>query len=618
MKNNYLNNRDILKEIHSSKSSYCSYIDKEAHHQYDLIVKSKDSINRNTISKARAAKISRLERETKEDIDPKTIKKSDLIFRVMTWDHIPLAPPKQNKNQKNKKPSKILDGFNLDELLEIEEDSQDDEEIIVPAVTVVDKTHIKLNFPPFVHYKFDDNNNLVMVGKSHWVGDFETGYFSKTHGRITDTLAHMILQLCERYSTRPNWRNYCVDDQTEALTKRGWLDINQINENDTILSYSESSLAWSRIKSIYRGDFDGLMHRITSRSIDALVTPHHKFVTSRGLIEAELIKQSDQIIVMSDVAAPAPIEKTYSDSFVELVGWIVTEGSYEFDLNKKIKSIRIAQNRGPNADRIRKCLIAENYTFSESNSKCLCFTIWREHCLKFVKTFPTKNLTMDFILKLTADQRELLINTMVDADGWRRKGNNMSYCQKNKDHVDLFQTLLTFAGKKSNYHYVTNHPSFGKLSDYYSINIFNKKSNHLPGACLNFNGGLNNGAGLNRARGKKFFPNFPTTQYKGKVWCPETEFGCFIARRNGKVYLTGNTYNEEMRAQAILQLAQVCLQFDESKSENPFSYFTMVAQNSFTRILNVEKRNQSVRDDLLEKHGLTPSFTRQTKNSHLD
>ena len=31
----------------------------------------------------------------------------------------------------------------------------------------------------------------------------------------------------------------------------------------------------------------------------------------------------------------------------------------------------------------------------------------------------------------------------------------------------------------------------------------------------------------------------------------------------------GYTYNDEMRGQAILQLAQIGLQFDESKSQNP-------------------------------------------------
>jgi hypothetical protein len=65
-----------------------------------------------------------------------------------------------------------------------------------------------------------------------------------------------------------------------------------------------------------------------------------------------------------------------------------------------------------------------------------------------------------------------------------------------------------------------------------------------------------------------------------------------------------------MRGQAILQLSQIGLQFNEAKSENPFAYYTAAVNNSFTRILNLEKRNQNIRDDLLEENGLNPSSTR--------
>jgi hypothetical protein len=77
----------------------------------------------------------------------------------------------------------------------------------------------------------------------------------------------------------------------------------------------------------------------------------------------------------------------------------------------------------------------------------------------------------------------------------------------------------------------------------------------------------------------------------------------------------GYSYNEEMRGQALLQLSQVGLQFDESKSQNPFAYYTATITNSFTRVLNTEKKNQSIRDDILEMNGLDPSWTRQFSNT---
>jgi len=74
------------------------------------------------------------------------------------------------------------------------------------------------------------------------------------------------------------------------------------------------------------------------------------------------------------------------------------------------------------------------------------------------------------------------------------------------------------------------------------------------------------------------------------------------------------TYIEEMKSQAVLQLCQMGLKFDESRSQNPFSYYTASVSNSFTRILNLEKRNQNIRDDILMMHGQNPSFSRQVDN----
>ena len=56
---NYLNNKDLLDEIHKSKNTYCSYT-KPEYHQYDLILPNVDKINIRTIAEAKRAHAKRL------------------------------------------------------------------------------------------------------------------------------------------------------------------------------------------------------------------------------------------------------------------------------------------------------------------------------------------------------------------------------------------------------------------------------------------------------------------------------------------------------------------------------------------------------------------------------
>ncbi len=51
-----------------------------------------------------------------------------------------------------------------------------------------------------------------------------------------------------------------------------------------------------------------------------------------------------------------------------------------------------------------------------------------------------------------------------------------------------------------------------------------------------------------------------------------------------------------------------------NQNQTTRSHTTRRITNSFTRILNIEKKNQAIRDDLLEFNGMMPSFTRQNEN----
>jgi hypothetical protein len=212
---NYLNNRDILKEIHLSKNSYCSYKNPEKDHKYDFIIdlphetikKSLEFASKpNVLKEAKENRATRIFQETGEKVDPTTIPNTDLIFRVMTWDHIPVAPKQPRKSDKKKTARDIFEFEDDEELFaDLEEN--------LPTEDIDDMVHVKVNFPPFQHFKMDKNGTFKCIGKSHWIGNMTTGEFNKDHGNITDKLARMYIMMCEKYAMKFNWRGYTYNDE---------------------------------------------------------------------------------------------------------------------------------------------------------------------------------------------------------------------------------------------------------------------------------------------------------------------------------------------------------------------------------------------------------------------
>ena len=213
---NYLNNRDILKEIHASKNTYCSYLDPVTDHQYDIILPTLAKINQRTIAEARRNRADRIKRETGVVVDPKKIANTDLVFRITCWEHIPMAPKKIPKTQAKKK--------KLDDLFELELEADDPLADLIEE-PVLDEKHVRLNFPPFEHFRLDEDKNTFIVGRSHWKGTLENGEFSKDHGEMTRKLAMMFMKLCERYATRSNWRGYTYN---EEMRGQALLQLSQI------------------------------------------------------------------------------------------------------------------------------------------------------------------------------------------------------------------------------------------------------------------------------------------------------------------------------------------------------------------------------------------------------
>ncbi len=334
----------------------------------------------------------------------------------------------------------------------------------------------------------------------------------------------------------------CVDESTEALTQDGWLRHDQLRPGMMIAAYSMESqrLRWQPIEDIARYTVqDEEMVRAQGTSLDMLLTPNHRCVVQRrvlkGGVGAPFIKRADQMTYADHTITAAAWDECGSGiepEWAELLGWYVAEGH----AMRNSMSVEIAQSLSANApkvDRIRSLLNRVEADYREATATRdwrgkettqTWFRINGYAAARLRELAPDKRLPSTVLTWDTASLQALL-DGLIGGDGHLRKDGRMSFIQKNEGTADLVQAIAVRLGRSA----VLSTRDGGMHTIYFTEHT--RRS-------LRGTGGK--GALLGRE------------QYSGVVWCPKTPDGTWVARRNGRVFITGNTFPTEIPRRAIL------------------------------------------------------------------
>lgn len=348
---------------------------------------------------------------------------------------------------------------------------------------------------------------------------------------------------------------YCVDETTEILTQRGWLNCDQVKLTDRCLTISPQTgkAEWEDIQLI--SIFPAQIRSMISAEIghhSSLTTPNHKWLCQKWnrkhpedlrFKTSEMLSATDQIPMAAEVIN-LPQEKYFSDDFVELMAWYWTEGSRWKNGNGNTRGEltggEISQNKGEKAERIQKILrnlYGEPSANMREGKRIIRTPKWKnwikrsnakendargtfaingpalQPILKWIIE-PQKIVKPEFLLALTQEQLEIFIKTSLLGDGnIANKNGTMTITQANCKRLDSMQMACQLAGYAT-----TLKDRSSKKYKLYRLTIFIKKHRHfMP------------------LRIQKW------TTYEGRIWCPTTRNGTWLARRNGTVYFTGNT-----------------------------------------------------------------------------
>lgn len=398
---------------------------------------------------------------------------------------------------------------------------------------------------------------------------------------------------------------YCVDTSTEALTKSGWKAYDQLTSDDYLLTINPDSknIEWQKLESVYTFPYnEELYHWENYRGIDSLTTPNHRWLTMSA--HAEAINGFSKAKTRFDITEELPMMQRsiivgggepncfidtpiYSNEFVELVGWVVTEGTYVGPKEKRY-GVVVSQSESHNPEysaRITNLVTHYNKsgcTATKYNANRKIDPSQKDYYFgkgigsKVIEILPDKQLTPEFLCSLTRTQAELLHKTMIDGDGTRKMGNNSEhFTQKSNLTSEMFQMLSAMLGFRTKMRHRENNMT--------CTTVYHSKT--ISSASL----------------------NVTKVPYNGLVWCPRTKNMTWLARRNGGTFWTGNSYVAEHVTPMLsshLEIQQKEPKFINLRKElTPDDLFATLSNNGELRgkekILKNAKRLYSYPDNKL-------------------
>ena len=334
----------------------------------------------------------------------------------------------------------------------------------------------------------------------------------------------------------------CVDEGTEALTPKGWKAHSDLRDGDRIAAYDpqEGILRWEAA-TFHRYPFSGEMVRIDKRETVQLLTPNHRvLVKSRKGFQR--VVRADELVPSHRLPVAAPFPDAGTEVSVggvesaELLGWFVAEGWV-----KSGKTVMLCQSWSANpkkCERIRGLLTALGADYTEcirwiKGTEILYWSIRGDVAFFLSRLGGDKTVDPSIALALPLDECSALLDGLIGGDGHVRPDGRRSFIQKRLDLIDTVQALCSRLGFRST---ITPHRHGG-----YTLTIGARDWLSLRGT-----------NGVHAPVGREHF--------EGTVWCPSVPSGFWLARRDGRPFITGNTFTPTLLRKPIVAMTprRVC------------------------------------------------------------
>lgn len=321
-----------------------------------------------------------------------------------------------------------------------------------------------------------------------------------------------------------SWQYGCLSDDSDALTRRGWVRGPELRDTDDVLQWDAATgvFAWARPSRIVVAPYTGAMVRLANRNTDQLLTPNHRVyarvqrhgrhapATDYEVLDADAVgNRSSAWRVTLPVAAQLREGEPVDADYAYLVGWWLTDAWAHADG----RACMFSQSKPETLARLREALAP--YGASEyvkpprkpAHAEEHTFYLTGPMAARLLSEHPARRLTWA-VLGWGWDARHALYRGLMDGDGSQPSRQHAhTFWSKDAERRDVFLALATSLGYRA----------FIGAKD-----------------CVY----VNTDTDTTEVQGKH---RVAPVDYDGRVWCVSVPTGAFLARRNGRPFITGNS-----------------------------------------------------------------------------
>lgn len=325
---------------------------------------------------------------------------------------------------------------------------------------------------------------------------------------------------------------YCADEQTEALTRRGWKKHDEVVVGDEVwaLNLKTSKAEWSRVEEVFSAPFSGELLSVEGRSLSALVTPDHRWPVTDKLRKLRgtgfAVKQAKDITphnILPLVAGPSE-SLPEDEKFCALLGWVLTDGTVGKHKMTIYQSVQVNAHK---CGIIRELLKSLGISWSESKPRygVIAFNLHVCDAVREVRRLlgNPKRFPLEYLASVGAASRKAFLHASILGDGGIQGGSTPYVTTVTKEHADGFVAVAALCGVATTVHVRPPHAV-----------TFASGRKHGGTVCFSVDFIRHTEVLAKHSR-------FSTVRHVGHIWCPRTGLSTWLCRRKGHVHFTGNT-----------------------------------------------------------------------------